>query len=85
MKSNFITKGLYGRIYKEQPFLYIDGVLVDSNYQIIETNISLTRAAKLIRNSNNPINGRTFFKKIKLDDLEDEAIQKLTEMGLLEQ
>ena len=79
-----ISKGLFGRVYKEQPYLYIDGVLINKNYEVIAENISLTRAAKLITEYP-AINGRTWFKKITTADLEDEAVAKLKEMGLLEE
>ena len=84
-KTGVTTKGIFGKCYKGNCFVYINGTLVDEQFQIMAENISLTAAAKLVRNSNNPINGKTFFKKIKLDDLEDQAIQKLTEMGLLDE
>jgi len=77
-----ISKGLFGRVYKEQPYLYIDGVLINKNYEVIAENISLTRAAKLITEYP-AINGRTWFKKISVDELSDTALEKLKEMGLL--
>ena len=78
-----ITRGIFGRIYKNREYLYINGVLIDEQFNVIEENCSLTRAAKLITEYP-AINGRTWFKRISLEDLDDQAIQKLKEMGLLE-
>jgi len=77
-----ISKGLFGRVYKGQPFLYIDGCLINENYEVIGDGISLTRAGKLITGYQN-LNGRSWFKKIKLDELQDEAREQLEKMGLL--
>jgi len=76
------TQGLFGKVFKGRAYIYIDGTLVDQDFQIIEREISLTRAAKLV--SGYPsINGRSWFKRITSDELTEEAFKKLTEMGLL--
>lgn len=77
-----ISKGIYGKVYKGQPYLYIDGCLLNQEFRILEENCSLTRAAKLITGYTN-INGKSWFKKIEPSELTDEAFNKLTEMGLL--
>ena len=76
------TKGIFGKIFKGRAYIYIDGTLVNQDFQIIEREISLTRAAKLV--SGYPsINGRSWWKKIPSSELTDEAFEKLKEMGLL--
>ena len=83
LKSNAsVTNGMFGRVYKGRAFLYVDGMLVDEQFNVIETNISITKAAKVITDYPS-INGRTWFKKISVDELTDEARERLTNMGLL--
>ncbi len=77
------TLGLYAKFYKGSAYLYVDGSLVDQNFEILGSELSLTKAAKLITNYST-INGRSWWKKIEKSDLKDETIQKLEEMGLLE-
>ena len=77
-----VTKGIYGKVYKGQAYVYIDGVLIDQHFNVIAEGISLTKAGKLITGYPN-INGKSWFKKITSADLTDAARAKIEEMGLL--
>ena len=79
-----VAKGVYAKLYKGSVYLYINGFLVDSQFQILGSELSLTKAAKVVNGYSN-VNGRSWWKQISINDLSDEARQKLTEMGLLEQ
>lgn len=79
-----ISKGLFGKCYKGECFVYIDGTLLNERFEVLGENLSLTKAAKLITNYEN-INGRSWFKKITIDELTSEAVAKLKEKGFLQE
>jgi len=81
-KTATATQGLYAKIYKSKAFVYIDGVLVNEEYEIIAADVSLTKAAKIITQYQT-INGKSWWKKIEVDELTDEARAQLERMGLL--
>jgi len=83
-KTGVTTKGIFGKCYKGNCFVYINGTLVDEQFQILGSELSLTKASKLITNYQN-INGKGWWKKIEKSDLTDETIDKLIQMGIIKE